>query len=83
MFSGSGNAKAQDGASNYCDAEGAGTTQMISTYKGDEYNHQFLMALSGTAGNRPAAGAREPPCAKESRRPGSASAKNEPHRGRR
>lgn len=39
-----------DGDNTYCDTAGAGTTSMISYFKGDEYNEQFVVALSGMVG---------------------------------
>ena len=50
MFSGSKDAIAEDGSSLYCDSKGAGTTAMISSFKGEDYNKQFFMALAGAVG---------------------------------
>lgn len=49
MYSGAAG-ESEDGSSFYCDSTGAGTTAMTSTFRGDEYNKQFLVALSGMVG---------------------------------
>lgn len=50
MYSGSAGTTNEDGKSLYCDTDTAGTGDMVSNFKGEEYNKQLILAISGGMG---------------------------------